>query len=80
MVNIMACRVFKNTLFGKFKLEENELATSLRSKELMGATIPLPLCERELGSRTKQVDESFNTDGMNSKDIQKVELRDCAKL
>ena len=73
----MACRVYRNTLFGKFK--ENEIATSLISKELRAAAIPLPLWERELGSR-KQDDESFDTDGMNSKDIQKVELRDCATL
>jgi len=74
MVNIMACRVFRNTIFGRFR--ETEIATSLISKELRGAGIPLPLWERDLGCRTKQDDDSFDID--SPKDTQKVELQDCA--
>ena len=73
MVNIMASRVFRNTIFGRIR--ETEIATSLISKELRGAVIPLPLWERELGCGTKQGDDSFD-DG--NKDTQKVELQDCA--
>lgn len=74
MVNIMACRVFRNTIFGRFR--ETEIATSLISKELRGAGIPLPLWERDLGCRTKKDDDSFDID--SPKDTQKVELQDCA--
>lgn len=75
MVNIMASRVFRSTIFGRFR--ENEIATSLISKELRGVAIPLPLWERESGSRAKQDEESFDTDGTNLKDTQNTELRDC---
>jgi len=76
LVNIMACRVFRNTIFGKFR--ETEIATSLVSKELRKAVIPLPLWERELDCRTKQHEgnDSFDTDGTNA--AQNVELQDCA--
>jgi hypothetical protein len=76
MVNIMACRVFRNTIFGRFR--EAEIATSLISRELRGAVIPLPLWERELGCGTKQEHDSYDTDGI--KETQKAELRDCATL
>ena len=72
MVNIMACRVFRNTIFGKFR--ETEIATSLISKELRGAVIPLSLWERELGCRTKQ-DDTFDS---GTKAIEKIELQECA--
>jgi len=72
VVNIMACRVFRNTIFGRFR--ETEIATSLISKQLRGAVIPLPLWERELGCRKQ--DDSFDTDGI--KVTQKDELQDCA--
>jgi len=75
MVNIMACRVFRNTIFGNFR--ENEISTSLISKELRGEIIPLPLWERELGCGTKQGEDSYD-DG--NKDTQKDELRDCPTL
>jgi hypothetical protein len=72
MVDIMACRVFRNTIFGRFR--ETEIATILISRELK-ADIPLPLLERELGSRTKQEDDPFGTDGIF--DTQNDELREC---
>ena len=78
MVNIMASRVFRNTLFGRIK--ETEISTSLISRELREIDIPLPLWERELGcgTLTKQGD-SFNSDSASH--IQKEdELGDCAKL
>ena len=76
MVNIMASRVFRSTIFGRFR--EAEISTSLVSKEMREAVIPLPLWGREIGYRTKQVEDSFESDGNN--DNQKVELTDCAKL
>jgi len=76
MVNIMASRVFRNTIFGRFR--ETEIATSLISKELRGIAIPLPLWERESGCRAKQDEDSFDTSGI--KDIQNDQLRDCTTL
>ena len=72
----MASRVFRNTIFGRFR--ENEIATSLISKELRGVAIPLPLWERESGCGTKQDGDSFDTDGI--KDSQNDQLRDCTTL
>jgi hypothetical protein len=77
MVNIMACRVFRNTIFGKFR--ETEIATSLISRELRGAVIPLPLWERELGCGRKQENDSFGTNG-TIKDPPNDELQDCPTL
>jgi len=76
MVNIMASRVFRNTIFGRFR--ETEIASSLISNELRGAVIPLPLWERESGSRSKP-DDSFDTNGI--KDTQNNEpRRNCITL
>ena len=79
MVNIMACRVFRNTIFGRFR--ETEIATSLISRELRGAAvIPLPLWERDLGCGSKLKDnESCDTNG-TSKDPQKDELPQLPQL
>ena len=77
MANIMASRVFRNTIFGRFR--EAEISTSLISRELR-VDIPLPIWERELGSKTKQDDDSLDTGGTNLyiNDTQKDELRNCA--
>jgi hypothetical protein len=76
MVNIMACRVFRNTIFGNIR--ENEIATSLISKELRAAEIPLPLWSREgeSGCRSKQDSDSFDAGGI--KDTHNDELLDRA--
>ena len=73
MANIMASRVFRNTIFGKIR--ETEIATSVISKELRGLAIPLPLWEGESG-RMKQEEDSFDTGGI--KDIHNDELQDHA--
>jgi hypothetical protein len=70
IVNIMASRVFRNTIFGRFR--ETEIATSLISKELRGVVIPLPLWEGDSSCRTKQDEDSFDS----TKDIQNDQLRD----
>ena len=73
MVNIMACRVFRNTIFGRFR--QTEIASSLISKELK-RNEPLPQMERELGNRTKQ-DDSFATNAIII-DTQHDEIRERA--
>jgi len=73
LVNIMACRVFRNTIFGNFR--EAEIATSIISRELRAEVIPLPLWERESVRITKQAgEESFDADGKTNPS---VEPQDC---
>ena len=76
----MACRVFRNTIFGRFR--ETEISTSLISRELKGAVVSLPLWGRGIGHGSKQGDDSFAESEVN-KDTQKVDLqvvKDCEKL
>ena len=71
---MMACRVFRNTLFGKFR--ESEISTSIISRELKAAVIPLPLWQEDSVSRSKHTgDGSFDDDGASAP---KVEPQDGA--
>jgi hypothetical protein len=73
MVNMMACRVFRNTIFGKFR--ESEIATSIISRELRAEVVPLPLWEGDSMRRLKQGEVSFDDEGAATP---KVEPQDCA--
>ena len=77
ILNIMASRVFRNTIFGRFR--ETEIVSSLVSREPGTDNLPSPLWERELGCRTTKQDDddAFDAEHGTTFHTRKVELRDC---